>query len=120
LLSGYILPRYGWRPLFLCAVVPGIVSLVMLRGVPDPPSWFAAKSKPRQTGTFATIMGTPSLRRNFLLWSVTAIALQFGYYGANTWLPSYLNDDLGINLQSQGFYVAATYTMGVVGKIITG
>jgi AAHS family cis,cis-muconate transporter-like MFS transporter len=121
LLSGYLIPRYGWRALFWCAVVPGLVSLALLRGVPDPPSWFASKNrrgdKPR---TFSIIWNDGALRRTFLLWSLTSIALQFGYYGANTWLPSYLVKDLGVNLQNTGWYVAATYTMGVVGKVVTG
>jgi AAHS family cis,cis-muconate transporter-like MFS transporter len=51
---------------------------------------------------------------------VAAIALQFGYYGANTWLPSYLVKDLGVNIQSMGWYVAGTYAMMVIGKVITG
>ena len=66
------------------------------------------------------IWNDKSVRRTFLLWSATSIALQFGYYGANTWLPSYLVRDLGVNVQSMGWYVAGTYTMMVIGKIITG
>ena len=27
LLSAYILPRFGWRPLFFCAIVPGIAAM---------------------------------------------------------------------------------------------
>src|SRR5213595_3625303 len=38
LLSAYILPMFGWRALFACAIVPGIVTLVLLWRVPDPPS----------------------------------------------------------------------------------
>jgi AAHS family cis,cis-muconate transporter-like MFS transporter len=66
------------------------------------------------------ILEDPAVRRTFILWSLTSIALQFGYYGANTWLPSYLTDDLNVNLKNMGWYVAATYGMMVVGKIITG
>jgi AAHS family cis,cis-muconate transporter-like MFS transporter len=123
LLSSYVLPRYGWRPLFLGAIVPGIVSLIMLRGIPDPPSWFAARRLGAQRtgqGQFARIWSDPPVRRTFLLWSITAIALQFGYYGANTWLPSYLVRDLGVNLQNMGWYVAGTYAMMVLGKVLTG
>jgi AAHS family cis,cis-muconate transporter-like MFS transporter len=60
------------------------------------------------------------LRRTFLLWTVAATALQFGYYGANTWLPSYLVSDLGVNVQSMGWYVAGTYSMMIIGKVVTG
>ena len=120
LLSAYILPRFGWRPLFFCAILPGVGALLLLRGMPDPPSWSAARGDATRAGVFGKIWGNRSLRRTFLLWTVTSIALQFGYYGANSWLPSYLVKDLGVNLQNTGWYVAGTYTMMVVGKVMTG
>lgn len=124
LCATYFLPRYGWRPLFLCAVAPGVASLLILWGMPDSPSWSAARQSGHNDGAdigrFSLLFTTPSIRRNFLLWTLTAVALQFGYYGANTWLPSYLVKDLGVDLQSMGWYVAATYTMMIVGKILTG
>jgi AAHS family cis,cis-muconate transporter-like MFS transporter len=124
LLSAYVIPTYGWRALFFCAIVPGIVSLLMLRGVQDPPSWRAARAALARglasRGRFAAIVGNAETRRMFLLWSATAIALQFAYYGANTWLPSYVQKDLGINLANTGWYVAGTYAMMVLGKALTG
>jgi MFS transporter, AAHS family, cis,cis-muconate transporter len=124
LLSAYILPRFGWRPLFFCAILPGLGALLLLWRLPDPPSWSAARRDVAPGGVrpnlFAQLWRDRPVRRTFLLWSVTSIALQFGYYGANSWLPSYLVKDLGVNLQNMGWYVAGTYTMMVVGKIITG
>jgi MFS transporter, AAHS family, cis,cis-muconate transporter len=122
LLSSYVLPNFGWRPLFWCAIVPGLVTFLMLRGLPDPPSWTSARpaAEQRGVGGFSGLWSDPVTRRNFVLWTLASIALQFGYYGANTWLPSYLVKDLGVNLQSMGWYVAATYAMMCVGKIITG
>ena len=124
LLAAYLLPRFGWRPLFGCAVVPGVAALLLLWKAPDPPSWLAARRSAApgiaRITPFAVLWKDPALRRTFLLWTVAAIALQFGYYGANTWLPSYLVKDLGANLQTMGWYVAGTYLMMVVGKIVTG
>ena len=119
--SAYILPRFGWRPLFFCAVVPGIVALALLRGLPEPPSWVARGTGDRSgPGVFAQLWREPALRRSFVLWTLTSIALQFGYYGANSWLPSYLVKDLHVDLQSMGWYVAGTYTMMIFGKVLTG
>jgi len=121
LLASYVLPAFGWRPLFWCAIVPGLVALAMIQGLPDPPSWTASRgAKAGGEGGFTELWNDPGTRRNTVLWTLTSIALQFGYYGANTWLPSYLVKDLGVNLQSMGWYVAGTYTMMCVGKIITG
>ncbi len=123
LLSSYVVPRMGWRPLFACAIVPGSVALALLWGAPDPPSWIAqqrATSTTASASTLGVLWADLPMRRTFLLWTLTAIALQFGYYGANSWLPSYLVKDLGVNVQSMGWYVAGTYTMMVFGKIVTG
>ncbi len=123
LLAGAVLPRFGWRPLFAFAIVPGIVALALLWNAPDPPSWTESRRDSTRTqagGTFGMLWADRPVRRTFLLWTVTAIALQFGYYGANSWLPSYLVKDLNVNVQSMGWYVAGTYTMMVIGKIVTG
>jgi len=121
LLASYVLPTFGWRPLFWCAIVPGFLTLVMLRGLTDPPSWISPRAVPASRAVgFSGVWNDPVTRRNAVLWTVASIALQFGYYGANTWLPSYLVKDLGVNLQSMGWYVAGTYTMMCVGKIATG
>lgn len=125
LLAAYVLPQFGWRPLFACAIVPGIIALALLWRAPDPPSWVAIRHRAGRGGVvtaspFRLLWADPPLRRTFLLWTIAAIALQFGYYGANSWLPSYLVKDLGVKVQSMGWYVAGTYTMMVIGKIITG
>jgi AAHS family cis,cis-muconate transporter-like MFS transporter len=125
LLSAYILPRFGWRPLFMCAVVPGLVAMALLWPIADPPSFAVARREAAARGAtrrsaWLELWTTPAFFRTFLLWSIAAITLQFGYYGANTWLPSYLVKDLGVNLQNTGWYVAGTYSMMVFGKIITG
>lgn len=124
LLSSYILPAIGWRPLFLCAIVPGVVTLLMLRGMSDPPSWFASREAARAAGKreneFAKLWADRAVRKTFIAWSLTAIALQFGYYGVNTWLPSYMVKELGVNLKNMGWYVASTYAATVIGKIVAG
>ena len=125
ILSSYVLPNFGWRSLFLCAIAPGIFTLWMLWGHKDSPSWLANREAIRKSGVkqqneFARIWAEKSVRKTFILWSLTAIFLQFGYYGANTWLPSYLVKELGVNLKNMGWFIAATYTMTVIGKIVAG
>ena len=122
--ASYILPSFGWRPLFILAIFPGIICLILLYGVADPPSWHAARQKVRTAektvNEYAQIWKDKSIRRVFIFWSIASIALQFSYYGANTWLPSYLVRDLGVNLKNMGWYLAATYACMILGKVITG
>ena len=123
LLGAYVLPRFGWRPLFALAIAPGLLTLLLLHGLPEPASWISTRNRAATVSTrvgFSGLWNDAAVWRTFVLWTITSIALQFGYYGANTWLPSYLVKDLHVNLQSMGWYVAATYTMMCLGKIVTG
>ena len=49
---------------------------------------------------FKLIFSDPKASRMFLLWALTAGFLQFGYYGVNNWMPSYLEGELGMNFKS--------------------
>jgi len=105
-LSAYILPNLGWRPLFAVAIIPGILALWLLQSVTDPPSWFAARNAAKHAGKtkneFGIIWADRTMRFTLIAWMITSIVLQFGYYGCVSWLPSYLVKDLGVNLKSMG------------------
>ena len=120
--SSFILPAWGWRPLFLIPLIPTLLVLWLLKGMKDPPSFSAAQKAGGGKGgsTWSQLLGNPKTRNLFIIWSFTLMALQFGYYGVTAWLPSYLVKDLGVNLKDMGLYVAGTYTAMIFGKILTG
>jgi len=133
LLAGWILPTHGWRPLFYVAIFPVVLAFFMQRWVPEPASWVAAQAQRKanananvSSGTvhggsaIQLIFGDAEARRMFLLWSLTAGFLQFGYYGVNNWMPTYLEKELGMNFKAMTIYMVGTYTAMIVGKIIAG
>ncbi|MFQ0814108.1 MFS transporter [Brucella anthropi] len=129
-LAGWILPTYGWRYLFFVAIVPVIIALFMHRTVPEPESWLKARAEhergsskstaTRQEGAFKAIFGNPQARALFILWALTAGFLQFGYYGVNNWLPSYLETEMGMNFKSMTAYMVGSYTAMILGKVLAG
>lgn len=56
----------------------------------------------------------------FLLWMTTAAFLQFGYYGVNNWMPTYLETDLNMNFKALTGYMVGAYTAMILGKILAG
>ncbi|MFT3691350.1 MFS transporter [Paenirhodobacter sp.] len=131
LLAGWLLPTYGWRYLFYVAIIPVVLALVMRRAVPEPQSWIwaqaargsetpKAKAAGKSEGAFKAIFANPQARAMFLLWAATAGFLQFGYYGVNNWLPSYLETEMGMNFKSMTAYMVGSYTAMILGKILAG
>ncbi|MHB8077394.1 MFS transporter [Desulfosporosinus fructosivorans] len=122
LLAGSILPQFGWRPLFMVALVPVILAIYMRRVIPEPAGWQeAAKVGAQQRKIeWKIIFSDPKSLKIFLLWTLTATFLQFGYYGVGNWLPTYLVSELGFNFTKMTGYLVGTYTAMIIGKMITG
>jgi len=122
-LAGAIVPTYGWRPLFATALVPVALALFIRKMVPEPPSWKRVSPGPtavRRASQWKAVFASPRQRRVFVLWSLTACFLQFGYYGVNNWLPTYLVNELGFNFTTMTGYLVGTYVAMILGKIVAG
>ncbi|WP_166363502.1 MFS transporter [Pseudomonas akapageensis] len=134
LLAGWILPTHGWRWLFYIAIIPVILAVVMQGLVPEPQAWLKAQAErvrkkvngirkvttEKHQSQYKLIFADPQARRMFISWSLTAGFLQFGYYGVNNWMPTYLESELGMNLQSMTGYMVGTYTAMILGKVLAG
>jgi AAHS family cis,cis-muconate transporter-like MFS transporter len=122
LLAGAIIPVYGWRYLFATALIPVVLALVIRQMVPEPPGWKAVKvtAKPSKAAEYKWIFADPSQRRVFILWVFTSCFLQFGYYGVNNWLPTYVVSELGFDFRRMTGYLVGTYVAMIFGKIVAG
>jgi AAHS family cis,cis-muconate transporter-like MFS transporter len=129
LLAAWILPAFGWRYLFFISIVPVVLALIMQRIVPEPESYVASRDARRRggaggketgEGAMKLVFGDPAHRRMFLLWSLTAGLLQFGYYGVSNWMPTYLEKELHLNFSSMTSYMVGTYVAMILGKVMAG
>jgi len=87
-LTALILPRFGWRVLFLCGVLPAFLAFAIRRGVTEPEVWQNLRYEPRPS--WISMFKPPLLRRTALATALTTSVL-FAYWGLFTWLPSYLS-----------------------------
>ncbi|KFU81869.1 Sugar phosphate permease [Amycolatopsis lurida] len=93
--SGYFLP--DWRLMFLVAgtavVIPVLVVLVFFRESAD---WIAHKVQRTEHAVTVRNVLSGSLRRTTLLGTLMAALALTGYWGATTWLPTYLTAERGL------------------------
>ncbi len=132
-LSGWIIPTYGWRMLYWISIAPIVLAILMHFLVPEPESWrktralkLANQNKALNQQTvkagnpYLNILRDKKHSKMFLLWSFSAGALQFGYFGVSNWLPAYLESDLGIKFKEMTAYMIGTFLIMMFAKVIAG
>jgi MFS family permease len=85
--TAFILPRFGWRALFLVGVLPALFTIWIQRKVKEPEIWIARTTA---TGRLRDLFRPPLGRRTFLA-TALATSVLFAYWGLNTWLPGFLS-----------------------------
>ncbi len=91
ILSAAIIPRYGWRFLFLLGVLPALLALWIWRHIPEPELWRRQYSAAAGQGKIplAALFRMPLLKTTALASLLTTCVL-FAYWGLFTWMPAFL------------------------------
>ncbi len=91
ILSAAVLPRYGWRPLFLLGALPALLVLWIRRDVPEPELWRRQSSAAAgaEGPSLGAIFRMPLLQTTTMASLLTTCVL-FAYWGLFTWMPAFL------------------------------
>jgi MFS family permease len=106
-MTALILPRWGWRALFLAGLFPALLVALIRRHVEEPAIW---RERPIAEGGLKEIF-QGVLRRRTILASVLATCVLFAYWGLFTWIPGFLSAPVarggaGLTIvQTSGFVV---------------
>jgi len=96
-LAWFLLPRYGWRPLFLCGALALVSAWYAARVVPESASWTSARHAPEGAGRLSMLaIFEPAHRWHTIFGTLVAASALTAYWGINTWLPTYLVRGLGL------------------------
>ena len=87
IVSGLLLPVWGWRGVFFVGVLPALLTLWVRRNVEEPEMWRRAR-RPGQRERFA-LFRRGSRGATLSLTLMNACTL-FGWWGLNAWVPAYL------------------------------
>jgi MFS family permease len=90
LVTGLVLPHWGWRAVFFVGIAPALFIFWIRRNVPEPVLWTAAHEQ-RATATRFSALFRPGLRTLTVAVTVMNAFALFGWWGFNLWLPGYLS-----------------------------
>jgi MFS family permease len=83
--TALILPRFGWRMLFLVGILPAFLTIWIQRKVKEPEIWMKRTKLSPISALFR-----PPLARRTLFATLLATSVLFAYWGLATWLPGFL------------------------------
>jgi MFS family permease len=89
--TGLVLPRWGWRAVFFVGILPAFFTLWVRRSVAEPRIWRERRSRPSAArARFSDIFRGGMLRLTLAVTIMNAFTL-FAWWGFNLWLPGYLS-----------------------------
>jgi MFS family permease len=102
-ISGWFLP--DWRLMFLVAGTAVILPIAIVAiFFTESATWAAQKTDTSDIVSVRDVLGS-SLRRRTLLGTLMAALALFGYWGAMTWLPTYLTTERGLPSTSVALFI---------------
>jgi MFS family permease len=113
---------YGWRAIFLMALVVVPVAFVIGRWLPESQRFTANKAnnaEQQQGSWFANIKAlfAPQLRRTTLLISLAFFAYGGAYAGTAFYFPTFYTEVRGYSVETATTIVGLSYGIGVIGYI---
>jgi MFS family permease len=86
--TAVVLPRWGWKILFLTGLLPALGALALRGKLKEPEIWRTSRNQPRRSSA-AIFQGT--LLKRTVLASALAASVLFAYWGLFTWIPGFLS-----------------------------
>ena len=113
--SAPIIAAFGWRGLFVVGFIPAIIAIIIRAFVPEPPIYEEHKASGKAHGKLSDLFATPERVKFSIIIIILCTVQNAGYFGIMTWLPKYLNSELGLSLTSTGLWTAVTVLGMMIG-----
>jgi predicted MFS family arabinose efflux permease len=108
-LARWVLPAYGWRMLFACGGLALVATLYILKFVPESEVWLLERADRMLADDRARVavgeIFAHGLRRRTLLGTFAAACALAGYWAVNTWLPTYLVRNRGLDQANMATFI---------------
>jgi MFS family permease len=92
LIVAFVMPRFGWRPVFFVGIVPAILTLWFRHSLREPGPWLRATATPGQhRPVHPKELFRGELGRSLLVCTTMNAAALFAYWGLFTWMPRFLS-----------------------------
>jgi SHS family lactate transporter-like MFS transporter len=124
--AAFVLPRWGWRGMLICASLPALLVLPIRFGIKESKEWRDARDRAREAGLTKPRQSlVVALRKPWplgkLAWAIAAMALGFvAYYSLTAQYPTMLTTELGVS-PGRLAWLVALFNLGMLtGSVVCG
>ncbi|KRM75082.1 MFS transporter [Secundilactobacillus collinoides] len=121
--ASVIIPTLGWRALFLFGLIPVVLTYFIRRHLHESDEFIAAKNAvkdPRKRVRISALFKTPQLAYQSVALMVMVIVQIAGYFGLMNWLPSIMQQKLGLSVSGSSLWMIATIVGMSIGMMTFG
>ncbi|MGH9145343.1 MAG: MFS transporter [Vicinamibacterales bacterium] len=86
-----VLPRFGWRAVFLIGILPALLTLWIRQGVQESDVWLRSRTAPPESRTPVRDVFSGRFASITALLTFLSLTTIFAYWGLNLWVPAYLS-----------------------------
>ncbi len=97
-----------------------IIAIIIRAFVPEPPIFEEHKASGKKHGNLTSLFNSPTRIKYSVIIIILCTVQNAGYFGIMTWLPKYLNGELGLSLTSTGMWTAVTVIGMMIGISVFG
>jgi MFS family permease len=88
---GLVLPRFGWRVVFLIGLLPALLTLWIRRHVEESELWLASQREPARARPSVRDVFFGRFASTTMLLTFLSLTTVFAYWGLSLWVPAYLS-----------------------------
>lgn len=121
--AAIILPMLGWRALFVFGLVPVGLTYFIRRHLHESDEFIAARKAevdPKKTVRISALFKTPKLAYQTIALMVMVVVQIAGYFGLMNWLPSIMQQKLGLSVSGSSVWMIATIVGMSIGMMTFG
>lgn len=124
-------PSYGWRSLYFIGTSAVLVALYIQYFVPESPIWLKSREDRKENketavtqaaapaGSLGDLFKAANLS-TFLIASVLCVSLMITYWAVNTWLPTILVKEKGMNPKMYSGFLMGLQFSAIIAYVIAG
>lgn len=121
LLAGFVAPMFGWKGLFLLGLLPLILVAYMHFAVDE--ATISNRRVAKNTDVkpeIKELFATPVLAHQTIALMVMTTVQIAGYFGMMNWLPTIMQESLGISVKNSSTWMIATIVGMCIGMLVFG